>query len=57
VLVNRVFLRLVTKMSGRFLEKRIVDAFCLKLGKNASDTCAMLTEAYRGISYGELKVF
>jgi hypothetical protein len=41
-----VFLRLVTKMSDRFLEQRINIKFCMKLGKNASDTCAMLSKAY-----------
>jgi hypothetical protein len=40
-----VFLRLVAKMSDRFLEKRIIIKFCVKLGKNASYTCAMLSEA------------
>jgi hypothetical protein len=41
----RVFLRLVKKMSYRFLEQRINIKFCAKLGKNASYTCAMLSEA------------
>jgi hypothetical protein len=33
-------------MSGRFLEQRINIKFCVKLGKKASDTCVMLSEAY-----------
>jgi hypothetical protein len=47
-LIRRVFLSLVGKMSVRFLEQRINIKFCVKLGKNASDTCAMLSEAYGG---------
>jgi hypothetical protein len=43
-----VFLRLVAKMSGRFLEQRINIKFYVKLGENATDTCAMLSEAYGG---------
>jgi hypothetical protein len=41
-----VFLRLVAKMSDRILEQGINIKFCVKLEKNASDTCAMLSEAY-----------
>jgi uncharacterized metal-binding protein len=48
VLIKRVFLRLVAKMRDRFLEKRINITFCVKLGKNASDTCAVLSETYGG---------
>jgi len=33
-------------MSDRFLEQRINIKFCVKLGKNASDTCAIPSEAY-----------
>jgi hypothetical protein len=33
-------------MSDRFLEQRINISFCVKLGKNASDTYTMLYEAY-----------
>jgi hypothetical protein len=43
-----MFLRLVAKMSDRFLEQRINVKFGVKLGRNASDTCAMLSEAYGG---------
>jgi hypothetical protein len=44
-----VFLRLVAKkMSDRFLEQKTNINFCLKLRKNASDTCSMLFEAYGG---------
>jgi hypothetical protein len=35
-------------MSDRFLEQRINFDFCVKLGKNASDTCAVLAEACGG---------
>jgi hypothetical protein len=35
-------------MSDRFLEQGINIKFCVKLGKNASDTCTMLYEAYGG---------
>jgi hypothetical protein len=33
-------------MGDRFLEQRINFTFCVKLGKNANDTCAVLSEAY-----------
>jgi hypothetical protein len=36
----------VAKMSDRFLEQEIDVKFCLKLGNNASGTCAVLSEAY-----------
>jgi uncharacterized metal-binding protein len=49
-LIRRVSLRLVAKMSDRFLEQRIDTKFCVKLGKNASDSCEMLSEEYRGES-------
>jgi hypothetical protein len=45
-LIRRVFIRLFAKMSDRFLEQRINIKFCAKLGKNASETCAMLSNAY-----------
>jgi hypothetical protein len=35
-------------MSDRFLEQRIHIKFCKKLGKNTSDTCAVLSEARVG---------
>jgi hypothetical protein len=38
-----VFVRLVANMSDRFLQQRINNEFCVKLGKNESDTCAMLS--------------
>jgi len=43
-----LFLRLVAKMSDRFPEQRIDIKYCVKLGKNASDTCAVLYEALKG---------
>jgi hypothetical protein len=33
-------------MSDRFLEQRMNFKFCVKLGKNSSDTCAVFSEAY-----------
>jgi hypothetical protein len=47
-LIRRVFLRLITKMSDKYLEQQIDIKFYVKLGKNASDTCAVLCEAYGG---------
>jgi hypothetical protein len=35
-------------MSDRFLEQRINIKFCVKLGKNASDICTILSEDYGG---------
>jgi len=35
-------------MNGKFLEQWINIKFYMKLGKNASDTCALLSEAYGG---------
>jgi len=34
-------------MSDTFLERQINTKCCVKLGKNANDTCAILFEAYR----------
>jgi len=51
-----VFLRLVEKMSDRFLELRINNKFCVKLGRNASDTCSMVSEAY-GVEATKSQVF
>jgi len=45
VLIRHVFLHLIKKMSDGFLEQQINIKFYMKLGKNASDTCAMLCEA------------
>jgi hypothetical protein len=39
-----VFLRFVAKVSDRFLEQRINVKFCVKLGRNANDICAVLSE-------------
>jgi hypothetical protein len=39
------FVRLVTKMTGRFLEQRNNVKFCVKLGNTASHICVMLSEA------------
>jgi len=41
-----MFLHFIAKMSDPFLEQQISIKFCEKLGKNASDTCAVLSEAY-----------
>jgi hypothetical protein len=35
-------------MSERVLEQRVNIKFCVVLGKNASDTFVMLSEAYSG---------
>jgi hypothetical protein len=48
VLIRRVFLQLVSRKSDKFLEKRINIKFFVKSGKNASDTCAVLSGAYGG---------
>jgi hypothetical protein len=44
-------------MSDRFLEQRINIKFCVKLGKTASDTCAMLSEAYEGEAMKKSSIF
>jgi hypothetical protein len=36
------------KNEHSFLEQQINIKFCVKLGKNATDTCAMLSKAYGG---------
>jgi hypothetical protein len=43
---RHVFLYLIAKMNDRFLEQQINIKFCVKLGKNMSDTSAVLSEAY-----------
>jgi len=45
-----MILRLVAEMSDLYLEQYINIKFCVKLGKDASDTCAMFFEAYGGES-------
>jgi len=35
-------------MGDRYSQQRVNIKFCVKFGKNASDTCAMLSEAYWG---------
>jgi hypothetical protein len=52
-----VFLRLVVKMSDRFLEQRINIKFCVKLGNNSSGTSTMLSEAYGGEAIKNSSVF
>jgi hypothetical protein len=52
-----VFLRLVAEMRDRFLEQRINIKFCVKIGKDANDTCAMLSERYRGEAMKKSSVF
>jgi hypothetical protein len=56
-LIRRVFLRLVEKMSDRFLEQRLNIKFGVKLGKNANDTCTVLAEAYGGEVMKKSNVF
>jgi len=41
------------KLSDRFWEQRINIKFYVKLGKNASDTCAMFCEAMKKSSVSE----
>jgi hypothetical protein len=43
-------------MSDQFLEQRIYIKFCVKLGKKASDTCAMFSEAYGGKAMKKTRV-
>jgi uncharacterized metal-binding protein len=52
-----VFLHLVTEKSDWFLEQQINIKFCIKLGKNASDICAMLSKAYGGEAVKKSNVF
>jgi len=52
-----VFLRLAAKMNNRCWEQRINTEFCVKLRKNASDTYAMLSEAYWGEAMKKSSVF
>jgi hypothetical protein len=40
-----------------FLEQQISVKFCVKLGKNASDTCEMLSNAYGGEAMKKSHVF
>jgi hypothetical protein len=44
-------------MSDRFLEQQINIKFCVKLGKNVSDTYAVLSEAYVGEAMKKSCVF
>jgi hypothetical protein len=44
-------------MSERFLEQRINMKFCVKLGKNASDTGAVFSEGYGGEAVRKLSFF
>jgi hypothetical protein len=45
------------KMSDRLLEQRIIIKFCAKLGKSASETRQMLTEAYGADAIKKSSVF
>jgi hypothetical protein len=55
-LIRSVFLHLV-RMSNQFLEQRTSIKFCVKLVKNASDTCTLLSEAYGGEVMRKSSVF
>jgi hypothetical protein len=44
-------------MNDRSLEQRINIKFYVKLGKHASETCAMLSEAYGGEAMKKSSVF
>jgi hypothetical protein len=52
-----VFLRLVVKMSDRFLEQQINIKFRVKLGKNANDTSSVIFEDCRGEAVKKSAVF
>jgi len=52
-----VFLRLVAKINDRCSEQRINITAYVRLGKNASDTCAMLYEACGGEAMTKSSVF
>jgi hypothetical protein len=56
-LLKRVFLRHVAKMGDRFLEQEFSIKFSVKLGNNANDICAMLSEAYREEGMKKVKWF
>jgi predicted secreted protein len=56
-LIRRVCLFLVAKMSDRFLEQQRNIKFCVKLGKNASDTCAVFSKSYGGYALTKSSVF
>jgi hypothetical protein len=43
-----MFLCIIAKMNNQTLKQQINIKFCVKLGENASDTCAMLSKAYGG---------
>jgi hypothetical protein len=44
-------------MSDQFLEQQININYFVKWGKNASDTCAMVSEAYGGEAMKKVKCF
>jgi hypothetical protein len=48
VLIRHVFLHLITKLSYPLLEQQTSIKFCVKFGRDTSDTCALLFEAYGG---------
>jgi hypothetical protein len=41
---DKMYLYLIAKMPHQFSEQRINIKFCAKLGKNASDTCAVVSD-------------
>jgi hypothetical protein len=44
-------------VSNQFLEQQMNITFCVKLGKNASDTCALFFEAYAEAAMKKSSVF
>jgi hypothetical protein len=54
---NMCILHLIAKMNDWFLEQHTNIKFCVKLGKNASDTCAVLSKTYGGEAMKESRVF
>jgi hypothetical protein len=56
-LVRCLFLCLIAKTSDLFLKEQINIKFSVELGKNATDTCEMLSKAYGGGAIKESQVF
>jgi hypothetical protein len=56
-LIRRVFLHLIAKMNYWFLEQQINIKFCVKLGKNASDTCTILSPRLMGEKLWRIQLF
>jgi hypothetical protein len=57
VLIRHVFLCLIVKISDWFLDQQFNNKFCVKLGKNASDICTVLSRVYGGEIMKESSIF